>query len=121
MGESLKPVRVIDRHGPLLPLSLCLSLGVGPSHAVSEPYYGGDCKCTELTIEDYNTGKLLGYCLEPDNTGSTYCYVPATSGCYDKTSSARTRGLFFSYEACNEYYNGGSVPAAFPAADSIGK
>merc|ERR1712058_16062 len=87
----------------------------------AQPCYGGDCKCTELTIEDYNTGKLLGYCLEPDNTGSTYCYVPATSGCYDKTSSARTRGLFFSYQACNEFYNGGSVPAAFPAADSIGK
>merc|ERR1711915_1111514 len=62
-----------------------------------------DCTCTELTIFDDRTETNIGNCLTADRSGRFFCYVQSTSGCLDKRSSSRVSGLFFSYEACEDF------------------
>merc|ERR1719385_685101 len=59
----------------------------------------GDCECSDIFLEDKNSGKNIGNCLTAVK-GKYWCYVSSTSECSDKTPSPRSSGLFYSFEAC---------------------
>merc|ERR1711915_145933 len=84
----------------LLFVFVCCSSSFGK---IPFPPSNSDCRCTELTIFDKRTETHIGNCLTADRSGRFFCYVQATSGCPDKRSSSRVSGLFFSYEACEDF------------------
>merc|ERR1739844_40404 len=58
-----------------------------------------ECQCADITVKDGNSGKNIGNCLTQYND-KFWCYVTSTSTCEDKSISARSNGLFFSFTAC---------------------
>merc|ERR1739838_748575 len=61
---------------------------------------GSNCECSDITLNDGNSGKNIGNCLTSFN-GKFWCYVSSTSLCTDKKPAARAIGLFYSSKACS--------------------
>merc|ERR1739838_698888 len=71
---------------------------------------GSNCECSDITLNDGNSGKNIGNCLTSFN-GKFWCYVSSSSPCTDKTPAARAIGLFYSFKACSGKFLNEPQPA----------
>merc|ERR1712243_62008 len=104
MGQTHKPSHKKQLNKLRMQASIFLLFTLACS-TLSYPYPppNHDCSCTDLTIFDQRTETHIGNCLTADRSGRFFCYVQATSGCEDKRSSSRLSGLFYSYQACEDF------------------
>merc|ERR1711872_625192 len=58
------------------------------------------CQCSDITLNDGNSGKNIGQCLTAIK-GKFWCYVSESSTCSDKKKAARQEGLYYSFLACD--------------------
>jgi hypothetical protein len=64
---------------------------------------GALCECTSLTLWDERTSQNIGNCLTSTRGKGYWCYVASTSECSDKKASSRSKGLYYSYRACDKH------------------
>merc|ERR1711970_793589 len=63
------------------------------------PLTWAKCECSDLTIYDERTGRIIGNCLVRDEI-NFWCYIKATSRCSDTQRSSRSFDLYWSYQPC---------------------